>query len=127
MMNREEAKRFAEKWLPAWSGNNPELLVSYYSENAFYLDPAVLEGLRGKANLLQYFKKLLARNPNWVWTQIEAIPMENGFLNKWLAKIPVGNHTVECIGVCTVEIQNGLITRNETYFDRTPLLKHLKP
>ena len=123
MMTREEAKKFAEKWLPAWTGNNPELLTSFYSEDAYYSDPAVLEGLRGKTALLQYFKKLLAKNPNWVWTQREGVPMEGGFLNKWLAKIPVGDRTIECIGVCTVEIKNGLITRNEVYFDRTPLLK----
>jgi hypothetical protein len=31
-----EAKRFAEKWLPAWTGNDPEWLASFYSEDAFY-------------------------------------------------------------------------------------------
>jgi hypothetical protein len=25
-----EARAFADKWLPAWSGNNPELLASFY-------------------------------------------------------------------------------------------------
>jgi len=39
--------------------------------------------------LLGYFERLLARNPAWVWTQVEGIPMEDGFLNKWRADIPV--------------------------------------
>jgi len=63
---------------------------------------------------------LLAQNPDWIWTQIEAIPMEGGFLNKWLAKIPVGRNIVECIGVCFVQFdEQGKIKRNEIYFDRT--------
>ncbi|HEX7504125.1 MAG TPA: deoxyribodipyrimidine photolyase [Syntrophales bacterium] len=38
-LSAEEAKTFAEKWLPAWSWNNPELLAGFYSDDAFYLDP----------------------------------------------------------------------------------------
>ncbi len=121
-----EAKQFARKWLPAWSGNNPELLVSFYSEDAFYLDPGIPDGVRGKSELLAYFLKLLANNPNWVWTQIEGIPLEGGFLNKWLAKIPVGPVTLEITGVCLVQLDSaGKIRRNEVYFDRTQLLAEI--
>jgi hypothetical protein len=68
-------------------------------------------------------RKLLAQNPDWVWSQIEAIPMDDGFLNKWLASIPVGEQTVECIGVCLVQFdEQGKIKRNEVYFDRTELV-----
>jgi len=111
-----EAKQFAEKWLPAWSGNNPELLVSFYSEN----------GVKGKTELLTYFRKLLANNPNWIWSQIEGIPLADGFLNKWLAKIPVGPVVLEIIGVCFVQLDGaGNIRRNEVYFDRTQLLTEI--
>ena len=121
-----EAKQFAQKWLPAWSGNNPELLVSFYSEDAFYLDPGIPGGVKGKPELLSYFRKLLANNPNWVWSQIEGIPLADGFLNKWLAKIPVGPVTLEIIGVCLVQLDNaGKIRRNEVYFDRTQLLAEI--
>jgi hypothetical protein len=121
-----EAKQFARKWLPAWSGNNPELLESFYSEDAFYLDPDVPEGIKGKPEILAYFRKLLANNPNWVWSQIEGIPLEDGFLNKWLAKIPVGPVTLEIIGVCLVQLDKaGKIRRNEVYFDRTQLLAEI--
>jgi len=121
-----EAKQFAEKWLPAWSGNNPELLASFYSEDAFYLDPGIPEGVNGKSELLKYFRKLLASNPNWIWTQIEGIPMEDGFVNKWLAKIPVGPATLDIVGVCLVQLDSvGKIRRNEVYFDRTGLLAEI--
>jgi|SRR5664279_2229079 len=121
-----EAKKFAEKWLPAWSGNNPELLASFYSEDAFYLDPSIPGGVKGKSELLKYFRKLLANNPNWIWTQIEGIPMEDGFVNKWLAKIPVGPVTLDIIGVCLVQLDSaGKIRRNEVYFDRNGLLAEI--
>jgi steroid delta-isomerase-like uncharacterized protein len=123
MMTKGEARNFASQWLPAWTGNDPERLAAFYSEDCFYLDPAIPKGVKGKAQLLAYFKKLLAKNPNWVWTQIEGIPMEGGFLNKWLARIPAGEKVIECVGVCFVQFDGqGLIKRNEVYFDRSELL-----
>lgn len=121
-----EAKQFADKWLPAWSGNNPDLLADFYSDDAFYLDPAIPDGVQGKKDLLAYFRKLLAINPLWVWTQIEGIPMQDGFLNKWMAKIPVGSETLTVIGVCFVQLDDaGKIRRNEVYFDRSILLAEI--
>ena len=123
MMTKEKAREFASRWLAAWTGNQPEKLAAFYSDDAFYLDPAVPGGIRGKDNLLAYFRKLLAQNPDWVWTQIEAIPMEGGFLNKWLARIPIGDKIIESIGVCFVQFDDGgKIRRNEVYFDRTQMM-----
>lgn len=123
MMTKEQAREFASRWLPAWSGNNPEKLAEFYSDDTVYLDPSVPGGLKGKGPLLKYFRKLLAANPEWVWTQLEPIPMEDGFLNKWHAKIPVGPGVIECIGVCFVQFDDhGKIRRNEVYFDRHELV-----
>lgn len=126
VLSAAQARAFAERWLPAWSGNRPELLVSYYSENAFYLDPGVPDGVQGRAALLAYFRKLLANNPNWIWTQIEGVPMEDGFLNKWRAEIPIGPKTLSIVGVCLVQLDEAeKIRRNEVYFDRTELLAEI--
>ena len=126
MMKKEEAKEFASKWLPAWTGDRPEKLASYYSDDCFYSDPGIPNGAKGKTQLVAYFRKLLAQNPDWVWSQIEAIPMEGGFLNRWLAKIPVGKKTLECIGVCLVQFdEERKIKRNDVYFDRTELLAEI--
>jgi len=122
-MSAAAAAQFAQRWLPAWTGNDPERLAAFYSDDALYVDPGIPAGVRGKAEVLAYFRKLLAHNPNWVWTQLEAIPLEDGFLNKWLAKIPVGEKTLEIVGVCLVQLDTaGKIRRNEVYFDRTELL-----
>ncbi len=124
-MNAEEARSFAERWLPAWTGNEPERLASFYTDDAFYSDPAIPQGVRGRKALTAYFVKLLARNPRWVWTHRGSIPIRDGFLNKWHATIPVGDRTVEAEGVCTVQLRGGLIYSNEVFFDRSELLRAL--
>jgi ketosteroid isomerase-like protein len=79
-MSAAAAAQFAQRWLPAWTGNDPDRLAAFYSEDALYVDPGIPAGARGKAELLAYFRKLLAHNPDWVWTQLEAIPLADGFL-----------------------------------------------
>ena len=121
-LTSEEGKEFAARWLPAWTGNDPERLASFYTEDTFYSDPAVPGGIHGREALTAYFTRLLGRYPDWVWTNVGAVPIEDGFLNCWHARVPAGNGQVEFEGVCTVQLRDGLIRRNEVYFDRTPLL-----
>lgn len=125
-LGKDEARQFALSWLPAWTGNDPERLVRFYADDAYYLDPGVPDGINGKPALLAYFSRLLAYNPHWVWTQVEGIPMEDGFLNKWHATIPVGDKSLSITGVCLVQLDaQGKIRRNEVYFDRSNLLAEI--
>ena len=124
-MSADDARAFAEKWLPAWSGNRPALLASFYTPDAAYSDPAIPGGVRGRPALLAYFTRLLARNPEWVWVQRGSVPMQDGFLNLWHASIPIGERTVEADGVCTVQLRDGLIYANHVFFDRSALLDAL--
>ncbi|MGB0972973.1 MAG: nuclear transport factor 2 family protein [Mycobacterium sp.] len=121
-MSETEAKLFTDRWLPAWTGNDPEGLVAFYAQGATYSDPAVPAGVHGHSEILAYFRRLLARYPEWVWTNTGVRPMSGGFLNYWHAVIPVNDGVIECDGVCTVLVDDGLIVRNEVFFDRTPLL-----
>jgi ketosteroid isomerase-like protein len=121
-LSAAEAAAFAAEWLPAWTGNDPDRLLSFYTEDAFYRDPAVPQGISGRASLRRYLAALLAQNPDWVWTQAAATPLEGGFLNHWRARIPVGPRTIEAAGVCTVVLREGRIARNEVFFDRCELL-----
>jgi hypothetical protein len=63
--------------------------------------------------------------PDWVWTQEDAIPMENGFVNKWKAVISLNGNTVDCYGICLVFIRDNKIYKNEVYFDPRVLEKIL--
>ena len=124
-MKRDETLGFCGRWLRAWEGNNPEDLIQFYSEDALYIDPANKDGLKGRNRILLYFKKLLAANPNWKWEAIELFPTELGFVVKWKASIPVGRETITEFGMDIVDMEQGRITRNEVYFDRSRLLEAL--
>lgn len=121
-MNADEAREFAARWLPAWTGNNPAKLASFYADDLFYLDPTVPDGLTGKDAFIRYMSRLLANNPDWVWTHQTSVPLQDGFLNKWRVEAPVGDQIITCRGVCSVQMTGGLIYRNEVYFDMFPLL-----
>ncbi len=125
-MTQDEARQFAERWLPAWTGNNPVKLASFYTDDLFYSDPTLPEGVVGKEAFIRYLSKLLGNNPDWVWTHESAIPMQDGFLNRWRLDAPVGNRMITCRGVCTVQMTDGLIYRNETYFDTLHLITAIR-
>jgi hypothetical protein len=122
----EKAKIFCNQWLPAWTGNNPELLVSFYSEDAFYSDPFIPQGLKGNERILEYFRKFLSYYPNWKYEYVEIFPTENGFTLKWKVSLPIHDDTVVDFGLDIVEISNDKIIRNEVYFDTARLQKTIK-
>ena len=126
IMELEKAKEFCEKWLAAWTGNRPEHLISFYSDEAFYSDPYIPQGLKGKEQLLGYFRKLISIYPNWKYEQVEIFPTKNGFTLKWKLSIPINNETVVDYGVDIVEISNDKIIRNEVYFDTAHIMKAIK-
>ena len=125
-MELGKAKDFCNLWLPAWTGNKPELLISFYSDGAFYSDPFIPQGLKGKEHILRYFRKFISYYPNWKYEQVEIFPTENGFTLKWKVSLPINNDTIVEYGLDIVEISNDKIVRNEVYFDTASLLKTIK-
>jgi len=122
-MNEQDAKAFCDRWLAAWTGNNPTGLLEYYDEHAYYQDPARPAGLRGWDELRKYFTRLLAANPDWVWEPVEVMPTPKGFTLKWKAAVPAGESTAQFVGLDIVEMDGGRITRNEVYFDTAAMKK----
>jgi len=72
-MKLEKAKDYCNQWLPAWTGNKPELLISFYSEDAFYSDPFIPKGLKGNEQIFAYFRKFISYYPNWKYEQVDNI------------------------------------------------------
>lgn len=122
-MQHHQALLFSKEWLASWSGNQPEVLLTFYTDDAFYRDPANKQGLQGKIQLEPYFKKLLKANPDWQWEAVEVMPTEKGFTLKWKATIPVKDKTLIEYGLDIVEITDGKISRNEVFFDRVDWMK----
>jgi hypothetical protein len=117
-MDKQDLKVFVDNWLSAWTGNKPQHLIEFYTNDVFYLDPANQDGIRGKANLEVYFTKLLSKNANWKWRVVEIMPTEKGFVLKWEAIIPVLDKAFLIYGVDIVEMRGDKISRDEIYFDR---------
>lgn len=120
-MPSSDFTQLCAEWLDSWTGNQPYKLLAFYAENAFYSDPAHPEGLRGHSEIFPYLQKLLSKNPDWVWKALEIMPTEKGFTLKWQARVPVAGKIVQFTGVDIVEMKEGKISRNEVYFDPTPL------
>jgi hypothetical protein len=117
----EQSYRFCARWLPAWTGNDPERLLSFYSEDAFYSDPAVPAGLTGHDALRSYFSRLLAAYPDWIWIHRRSLPVPDGFLNFWDARLSAAAVASTWSGVCVVQVREGLIFRNEVFLDRSTM------
>ena len=125
-MEYDELMGFCTNWLDAWTGNRPQALLSYYSDDALYIDPANKDGLHGHQEIAPYFNKLLKANPKWIWSPIEIFQTDKGFTLKWECKIPVGDEVITEYGLDIIEIEEMKITRNEVYFDRTALLSAIR-
>lgn len=123
MNNSTNLQSFCDEWLAAWTGNQPDKLLTYYTDDAFYLDPANKQGLKEQEQLRAYFTKLLKYNPDWKWEAVEIMETAKGFTLKWKATIPVGETIVTEYGLDIVELTDGKISRNEVYFDRVDWMK----
>lgn len=128
MMDKAAMERLCDAWFEAWTGNEPERLLSFYAEDCRYVDPARPHGLRGHAELRPYFVKLLGLNPHWVWKRRELHPLahERGFVVLYEATIPIGGETLVERGMDLVLLDAaGKIARNEVFFDRARWLAML--
>ena len=121
-----DRQRFCNEWLAAWTGNRPATLLAFYTEDAFYLDPANPNGMKGHKEMLPYFEKLLSRNPDWRWESEELFTSEKGFILKWKATIPVKGTSLILHGLDIIEMRGMQINRNEVYFDRVKWLELMK-
>ena len=126
-MTRAEAEAFCADWLPRWTGNRPDALLELYAEDVAYRDPARPGGVRGREALAEYFRLLLARNPEWRWHAEEIHPIEGGFTLLWRAEIPVGDRVVEERGLDWIFVRDGRIVRAEVFFDRSRLRAQPRP
>lgn len=107
---------FCDRWLQAWSGGDADALLRFYAPDAVYLDPAYPEGLQGHTALHGYLSRLLRLYPDWVWTRERLYPVPGGFIVRWRARLhPAAERAAR--GLDLVLVEDGLIVRNEVYFD----------
>lgn len=108
---------FIDDWLNSWTGNEPDKLISFYHKDVFYSDPANPNGILDIKFLYSYFKKLLSKNPNWVWRRIDLYKSNEFIFLKWVSQIPTNKEIIELKGLDLIQIKDELIIKNEVYFD----------
>jgi len=109
---------FCDSWLKAWTGNQPELLLSFYASEFFYSDPARPGGITELDEFRTYLNRLLGKYPDWVWQRELLVPTSNGFVFKWSVCLKSGK---TFSGMDLVELSQEKISRNEVYFDPSVL------
>lgn len=128
--NTDDTRKFVDNWLNAWTSNGNDkqvhVLAAFYTDDCYYSDPGYRQGIWGKTELAAYFGKLLLRNPYWEWTCTELIPTAKGCVITWEAVIPAGEQVIRETGCDILELTNGLISRNEVFFDRQQWLMALR-
>jgi hypothetical protein len=118
-MDLTECHEFCTRWLHAWTTKNVARLLSCYTPDCFYQDPAKPTGIRGTKDLDFYFQKLFSDTPDWKWEEEELYPTPKGFVFKWKATFFQEPLPLVEYGMDIVELTQGKISRNEVYFDRS--------
>lgn len=123
-MDREHARKLAEKVLGAWNEQDVEAVVSCYTPDCTYVDPNTRGPVVGREAFRSYLKRLFEQ---WRmhWSLREFFPFSEGdggaFL--WHAKLTPasGGKTLEVDGMDLVILRGDQLSRNEVYFDRMGL------
>ncbi|MHA1746611.1 MAG: nuclear transport factor 2 family protein [Promethearchaeota archaeon] len=118
-MDLTECHEFCTRWLHAWTTKNVAELLSCYTPDCYYQDPAKPTGIRGTKDLNFYFQKLFSATPDWKWEEEELYPTPKGFVFKWKATFFKKPQLLVEYGMDIVELTQGKISRNEVYFDRS--------
>ena len=121
-MTEAEAREFCNKWLPNFVGGEPSLdkLMTFYAPNAYYEDPNVPEGRRGKAEVAGFLKLLLKKYPAWKFDIVNLYPTKKGFVLQYVGTIPLEDGKVikNFRGIDIIELENGKIVSQLGYYDR---------
>ncbi len=123
-MNRQEMIEMSEKFLAAWNEQDVEKVAGCYAPDLQYIDPNTKGQITDGASFRRYLKKLFAA---WEmhWSLREAYPFKDGEggVVLWHAKIarPGRAEAIEIDGMDLVLFEDGLVRRNDVYFDRAAL------
>jgi ketosteroid isomerase-like protein len=123
-MDNDEVLALSEKFLAAWNEQDVEKTVNCYTEDCLYLDPNTRGHVEGRDALRRYLTRLFEKwTMHWTLREFHSFGAEKGGAFLWHASLtPVaGGPTAEIDGMDFVQIEDGLLKRNEVYFDRMSL------
>ncbi len=123
-------RQLSDHVLSSWNSQDVERVLACYTDDLAYLDPNTQGPVIGREAMRAYLTKLFGR---WTmtWKGGELFPLEgtDGVAIRWSGTLaPAGeSRSVEISGLDLVILDGDLVTRNEVYFDRSPLASLLAP
>ena len=118
--SNNKSRELCERWLKAWSGNDPQAVVDMLSEDAVYRDPVRSTGWYGKLAIAEYLDIVFVRNPEWKFTLVDCWDIDKDtIVMKRRIRNTIDNRVFEDNGVEFLEVNSdGLISSVEMYYDR---------
>ena len=84
VMDREQARRFAEEWIAAWNSHDLERILAHYEDDFEMSSPIITQvmgepsgTLRGKTAIGAYWSLALERNPQLHFELLHTLPGAN--------------------------------------------------
>ncbi len=104
---------FNRNWLAAWSQKDVPKLAGFYTDDLVYLDANVPQGLRGKADFVNYLEELFANTPPMEYIPDEIWLVQGGYFGRWYCNIEEVEQSLR--GFDVVTLRDNLISYNEVY------------
>ncbi len=123
-MDTEKAVELANKILSAWNTQDVESVISCYTEDCIYQDPATRGPVKGHDAFRRYLRRLFQEwKMHWSLREFFLFSDGNGGAFLWHAQLTPasGGKTFEINGMDLIVIRGERLCRNEVYFDRTSL------
>lgn len=112
---RTRLEQLNENWLAAWTAQDADRLVSFYTQDCRYFDAQLPDGLSGRDALRERFSKLFALAPAMHYEPDRIWPLEGGFCSRWLCTIRSGGIEQQLRGLGLVLLDADQICHNEIY------------
>jgi ketosteroid isomerase-like protein len=123
-MDGSELERLVIAFLDAWNSQDVERVAACYTEDLRYRDPNTRGYVEGRDALRRYLRKLFAGwQMSWHKREVFQLAETNGVAFLWRATFrrPAGGLVVEADGMDLAVVRDGLLARNDVYFDRAVL------
>jgi ketosteroid isomerase-like protein len=123
-MAQETALRLSTTVLDAWNRQDVDSVLACYTPDCVYLDPNTRGPVLGHDALRRYLTRLFDK---WRmhWSMREFFPFGEGDSGDFLCHATLtpagGGTTAEIDGMDLALVRDGLLYRNEVYFDRMAL------
>lgn len=114
-------------WLAAWNDHDADGVITYYTDDVEYQDPATDGALHGKDALRSHLKAMWKAFPDLTFEARTLIAKPDGFAAEWYAScthaeefagLPgTGKRFEKRVGVDVCQVRDGKIAIDRAYFD----------